>query len=103
MEQRRGVNKFDHGGQHMTTMICVGTMGPGEQENQDWPQSFATTRHDVVGNRPHEGDLGVQSFTDHLIDGCQVFCDRGKQIGGVGGCCFGVSQGGLQSGRSEAE
>jgi hypothetical protein len=37
----------------------------------------------------------MQPVADYLIDGCQIFCDRGKKLGGVGGCCGDGSQGGL--------
>jgi len=86
----------------VTSVIGVGAMSPRKQKEQDWPKSLATARNDVVGDGPHECDFGVQPVADHLVDGCQIFCDRGKKLGCVGGCNFVVSQGGLQSGRSEA-
>jgi hypothetical protein len=80
----------------VTTVICVGAMCPGKQKDQDWPKSLATARHDVVGDGPHEGNLRMQPVSDHLVDGCQIFCDRGKKLGGGGGCCGDGGQGGLQ-------
>jgi hypothetical protein len=96
MEKRGGVDEFHDSGQYVPTVICVSAVGPSKQEDQNWPQTLAAPRDDIVRHGSYQSNFRMQSVADDLIDRRQIFCDRWKKLVGVGGCCGSGSQGGLR-------